>query len=71
MVLKDPAAVWWMEQPRNGEDLRRSLEQILQLCVTTVQRLRSVLEENAPGRPATTGADPKGSMPDEGVVIEG
>ena len=54
-----------MEQEVESEALRKSFEQILELCLKTVRRLRSVLEEGALRRPATTGTDPNRSMPDE------
>ena len=47
------------------------MEEILEFCLKTAQRLRSVLEESARQGLATNGAEPDSSTPDEGVVTEG
>ena len=60
-----------MEKRQGPDDFRRSLEEILEFCLKTAQRLRSVLEESARQGLATNGAEPDSSTPDEGVVTEG
>ena len=56
-----------MEKLQGRDDLRRSLEEILELCLKTARRLRSVLEESARQGLAASGAELDGSSPDEGA----
>ena len=46
-----------MERAIESEELRKSLEQILELCLKTARRLRSVLEEGARRTSMTTDTD--------------
>ena len=55
-----------MEERPNTEDLRRSLEEILDLSLRTARSLRRVLEEQAPRQPET-GVELCEVAPDEGL----
>ena len=59
IVDKDSFSQWVMERAIESVELRKALEQILELCLKTARGLRVVLEEGARRKPAT---------PDEGVV---
>ena len=57
-----------MEARQDPDELKRALEEILELCLRTARRLRSVLEESDRRGLAVGGAGLNGSSPDEGVV---
>ena len=65
-TLKDLNESEAMEKQQGRDDLRRSLEEILKLCLKTARRLRAVLGDGAQRELATNGAEPDGSRPDEG-----
>ena len=70
-TLKTSTSLEVMKKHETADETRRSLEEILELCLKTARRLRSVLEEGARHGLATKGTESDGSTPDEGIVIEG
>lgn len=56
-----------MEKRGTTDETRRSLEEILELCLNTAKRLRAVLERCAQPERATSRMELNGSTPDEGV----